>query len=81
MIDAFLRDLPRMVELPKDRILLIVDGYRDPDLKSAGEGSYFDRMRKALLARANAQGYEAIILYPMFLARNRATGERFEFPD
>ena len=80
VIDAFLRDLPRMVELPKDRILLIVDGYRDPDLKSASEGSYFDRMRKALLERANRQGYEAIDLDPIFLARHRATGERFDFP-
>jgi hypothetical protein len=80
VIDAFLRDLPRMVELPKDRVLLTVDGYRYPDLKGASEGAYFDRMRKALLERASAQGYEAIDLDPMFFARFRATGERFDFP-
>ncbi len=81
VIDAFLRDPPRMVELPKDRVVLTVDGYRYPGLKDASEGSYFDRMRKALLERAAAQGYEAIDLDPLFLARHRATGERFDFPD
>ena len=67
VIDAFLRDLPGMVELPRDRILLIVDGFRYHEVAAAGDGSYFDLMRKALLAKATAQGYEAIDLDPLFL--------------
>jgi hypothetical protein len=79
-IDAFLRDLPRRVDLPKDRVVLTVDGHRYPEAKGASEGDYFDRMRRALLGKASALGYEAIDLDPLFLARHRASGERFDFP-
>lgn len=79
-VDAFLRDLPRMVELPKERVVLIVDGHRYPEEARANAGGYFDRVRKALIEKAGALGYEAIDLDPMFLARHRASGERFDFP-
>jgi hypothetical protein len=78
VIDAFLRDLPRMVELPRNRILLTVDGFRYLESATAGAGSYFDLMRKALLAKAAAQGYEAIDLDPLFFSR-RAPGRRFDY--
>jgi hypothetical protein len=80
VIDAFLRDLPGMVELPRDRIVLLVDGFRSPEAAAAGAGSYFDLMRKALLAKAAAQGYEAIDLDPLFFAR-RTAGLRFDYPE
>jgi hypothetical protein len=81
VIDAFMRDLPRLVELPPSRVILTVDGFRDPEKARAGLGSYFDRMRKTLLAKASAQGYEAIDLDPSFFARRRETGEEFYVPD
>jgi hypothetical protein len=81
VIDAFLRDLPRMVELPKNRVLLTVDGFRHHAAAAAGAGSYFDRMRKALLAKAAAAGYEAIDLDQLFLAPGRAGNMRFDFPE
>lgn len=80
-IDAFFRDLPQVVGLPPQNVLFTLDGFRYPDAIAAGRGSYFDLMRHAFLAKAQALGYEAIDLDPRFVARNAATGERFEFPD
>ena len=80
-IDAFFRDLPELVALPRENILFTVDGFRYPPIIEAARGSYFDIMRKAFLAKAKDLGYEAIDLDPIFAARNASTGERFEFPD
>lgn len=80
-IDAFFRDLPEKVGLPPQNVLFTLDGFRYPGAIAAGRGSYFDLMRRAFLAKAQALGYEAIDLDPRFVARNAATGERFEFAD
>ena len=80
-IDAFFRDLPQVVGLPPQNVLFTVDGFRYPAAIEEGRGSYFDLMRSAFLAKAQALGYEAIDLDPRFVARWTATGERFEFPD
>jgi len=80
-IDAFFRDLPQVVGLPPQNVLFTVDGFRYPDAIAGGKGSYFDLMRRAFLAKAQAAGYEAIDLDPRFVAQNAATGERFEFAD
>ncbi len=56
VIDAFLRDLPRMVELAEGRIVLTVDGYRYSELKGANPGSFFERMPQALLEQAAGHG-------------------------
>ena len=81
VIDSFLRDLPRMVELPRNRVLLTVDGFRYHGAAVASEGSYFDLMRRALLTKATAQGYEAIDLDTLFLAPPRAGNMRFDYPE
>lgn len=79
-IDAFFRDLPALVGLPPNRILFITDGFRYPDVAVLGAGSYFDRMRRAFRAKAQSLGYEVIDLDPLFFARHRKTGERFDYP-
>jgi hypothetical protein len=79
VIDAFFRDLPAFVGLSPENVLFTVDGFRYPEAVAEGRGSYFDLMRRALLAKAAALGYEAIDLDALFLARHRATGEHVDF--
>jgi hypothetical protein len=81
VIDAFFRDLDSMVGLAHDRILFLVDGFHYPRAAASGAGSYFDRMRKAFLAKAAGLGYGVVDLDPKFFARYRTTGETFEVPD
>lgn len=78
-VDAFFRDLPDYTGLPASRILFVVDGFRYSDAATAHAGDYYDRMRRALLEKAVALGYDAIDLDPIFFERYRRTGERFEF--
>ena len=78
-LDAFFRDLPSYAGLPPSRILFIVDGLRYPDVAAASAGSFFDRMRKALLEKAASLGYDAIDLDPFFFEHHRRTGQRVEF--
>src|SRR5262245_44252750 len=78
-IDAFFRDLPSYAGLPPSRILFVVDGLRYPEVAAASAGSFFDRMRKALLEKAAALGYATLDLDPYFFAHHRRTGERIEF--
>ena len=78
-IDAFFRDLPEYAGLPPSRILFTVEGFRYPEVASAQVGSYFDRMRRALLEKATSLGYDAIDLDRTFFERHRRSGERFEF--
>jgi hypothetical protein len=80
MLDAFFRDLPERVGLPRERVLFTLDGFRTPTDAAAGRGSYFDLMRRAFLAKAQALGYEAIDLDRLFMAPERA-GQRFDYPD
>ena len=76
-IDAFFRDLPRLLKLPPERVLFTIDGFRYPE--AVATGTYFDLMRKTFLTKAQALGYEAIDLDPLFFERYRRNGERFEF--
>ena len=78
-VDAFFRDLPSYAGLPPSRILFVVDGLRYPDVAAASAGTYFDRMRRALLEKAASLGYDAIDLDPFFFEHYRRTGERMEF--
>ena len=80
VIDAFFRDLPDLTGLPPDRVMFTMDGFRYPELMAAGGGTYFDVMRRAFHAKAEALGYEVIDLDSNFFARHARTGERFEFP-
>jgi hypothetical protein len=78
-VDAFFRDLPSYAGLPPSRILFVVDGLRYPDVAAAAAGTYFDRMRRALLEKAASLGYATIDLDPHFFEHHRRTGERMEF--
>jgi hypothetical protein len=78
-VDAFFRDLPDYAGLSASRILFVVDGFRYPDAAAAQAGNYYDRMRRAFLAKAFSLGYDAIDLDPIFFEHHRRTRERFEF--
>jgi hypothetical protein len=78
-IDAFFRDLSGL-GLPPDRVLFTMDGFRYPEPAIAGAGTYFDVMRRAFRAKAEALGYEVIDLDRAFFARHGRTGDKFEYP-
>ena len=80
VIDAFFRDLPEMTGLAPDHIAFTLDGFRYPETEAAGAGTYFDRMRRAFIAKAEALGYETIDLDPPFQAHYRQYRQRFEWP-
>ena len=80
MLDAFFRDLPGRVGLPRERLLFTLDGFRTASDAEAGRGSYFDLMRQAFLAKAQGLGYEVIDLDLLFMASGRA-GQRYDYPD
>ena len=65
---------------PRERVLLAMDGFRYPEAADKGAGSYFDRMRRAFRAKAEALGYEIIDFDPAFFERHRQTAEKFEYP-
>jgi hypothetical protein len=79
-VDAFLRDLGQL-GLRAQCIAFTVDGFRYPDRVKSDAGTFIDIMRRYLIERASAHGYEAIDLDPLFLARYQETAERFEFPN
>ncbi len=80
MLDAFFRDLPERVGLPRERLMFTLDGFRTAADAQAGRGSYFDLMRQAFLAKARGLGYEVIDLDSLFMAPARA-GQRYDYPD
>jgi hypothetical protein len=80
-IDAFFRDVPERVGLSPDRVLFTLDGFRYADAARAGQGTYFDLMRRAFMEKAAAKGYEVIDLDARFIPRHARTGESFEFTD
>ena len=80
-IDAFFRDGGERVGLPPERILFTLDGFRYAGAAQAGQGTYFDLMRRAFMEKAAALGYEAIDLDTRFIPRHARTGESFEFAD
>jgi hypothetical protein len=79
-VDAFFRDLPEYTGLPPSRILFTVEGFRYADLAAVSAGNYLDRVRRALLEKAAALGYDAIDLDPPFFQHYRRTGARVELP-
>lgn len=81
VVDALFRDLPTIGGLPPERVLFLMDGFHYPATAAAAAGGYFDRMRKAFIAKAEALGYGVIDLDPQFFARYRKTGASFEVPD
>lgn len=80
-IDAFFRDLPERVGLPPERVLFTLDGFRYGPAAQALAGTYFDLMRRALMEKAAAKGYDVIDLDTRFIPRHARTGESFEFYD
>ncbi len=80
-IDAFFRDVPERVGLPPERVLFTLDGFRTAGAAQAGQGTYFDLMRRAFIERAAAKGYEVIDLDTRFIPRHARTNESFEFTD
>jgi hypothetical protein len=82
-VDHFFRELSQRTEIPKSRILFIVDGVR-PEVYSMSndddEGhSYFQLMRRYFMREASRQGYEVIDMHPRFWARHRRDNTKFEF--
>lgn len=83
-IDAFLAELPARAGLPPSRIAIVIDGvrpqlYDGPGAVDAVRDTYFPRMRKALMERAQRAGFEVVDLHPAFAADFEQRGERFEF--
>ena len=79
-IDSVFRDLPAIIGLPPDQVLFTLDGFRYPDNKAGGKGSYFDLMRKAFRSKAETLGYEVIDLDPRFFEHYAAHAQRFVYP-
>jgi hypothetical protein len=80
VIPAFFRDFPRMAGLPPDRVLFVMDGFRYPKEAALEAGGYTDRLRQGFDTAARAGGYETVDLDPLFFARYRQDGTRFEVP-
>lgn len=84
-VEVFLTRLSQETAIPASRIILVVDGMRSALYSEEGlqkaQGSYFDTMRRYLIAQAAQRGYVVIDMQPRFIERHRATGERFEYPD
>ena len=82
-VDYFLRELSQRAGIPKSRILFVVDGVRPEVYSGSDEGSegssYFHMMRRYFLTEAARLGYEAIDMQPLFWARHRRDGTKFEF--
>ncbi len=79
-VDRFLLDV-QTLGIPAKCIAFTLDGFRYPNAKSQGAGSFFDVMRRYFLEQAAANGLEAIDLDPEFFKRHETRGERFEYPN
>jgi len=81
-VDQFLRELPERSQLPRDKIVLVVDGMRPELYDSAAlarnANSYFGRMREYFISRGRESGYDVVDLQPIFSSHYRAHGQRFE---
>jgi hypothetical protein len=83
-VDHFLDRLPAMSGLASDSIVFVLDAMR-PAIYSAqalrlSENSYHAQMRRYFHASAAARGYQVLDMQPVFMARHRLDGARFEFP-
>lgn len=83
-VDWFFERLPEMSGLDAKRIVFVLDAVRpaiySEDELAAAEKGYHARMRRYFARRAGALGYEVRDMQPVFIARHRADGSRFEFP-
>jgi hypothetical protein len=83
VIDWFLDALPQQACLAPKDIVLTVDASRpqlyDPGALAATHASYFETMRRDLIAKARARGFLVLDLEPVFLAAYAKDGARFEF--
>lgn len=79
VIADFFRDLPRLVDLPPERVMFLMDGARYPEPASGAAGDEA-RSRRDFRTAAEARGYEAVDLAPLFFACYRQDGSRFEVP-
>lgn len=79
-VSAFLRDLQTVGGWKPSDVLFLVDGIRYPTESAATATSYFVQMRNHFMSVSRQQGFGAIDLDPLFFARHRADGSRFEFP-
>ncbi|MCA3263103.1 MAG: hypothetical protein ING44_14260 [Telmatospirillum sp.] len=77
-IDAFLADLPVRTGLAPDRIMFVVDGFRDPQAARAQADTYFAMMRSSFMARAVAAGYSAIDMDVPFFEAYAQRPQRFD---
>jgi hypothetical protein len=83
-VDYFFERLPEMSGLEPAAVAFVLDAvrpwiYSEAGLKEAEHG-YHARLRRYFAAQARALGYEVIDMQPVFIARHRADGARFEFP-
>jgi hypothetical protein len=77
IIAAFFRDLPGLGDLPPGRVLFVMDGAHYP--RSPVDDST-SRLRQSFRDAAQASGYEAVDLQPLFLAHSRHDATTFEIP-
>ncbi len=81
-VDLFFAQLPARSGLAPQDILFVLDGvrpelYDEQALAAAGE-RYHERMRRYFAAQARARGYAVLDMQPVFIARHRRDGARFE---
>jgi hypothetical protein len=84
-VETFLKLLPSLSGLPPSKIIMVVDGMRETIYNTervaaiAAYIDYVDVMRRYLIAKAQAGGFEVIDMQPRFLEHYRRYGQRFEF--
>lgn len=79
-VQEFLNRLPAASDLPAERILFLVDGFRYPKRAQDLANSYFGEMRGYFLREASARGYEAVDMDTPFFQNHAQSKAMFEFP-
>jgi hypothetical protein len=82
-VDRFFDELANRTGWSPADVLFVVDGLRlyDAERRRSAAGSYFVVMREYFLQAANARGYAAIDMDPLFDAAHAADGAVFEWED
>jgi hypothetical protein len=83
-VNRFFELLPTKTNLPKEKILFVLDGirpnlYTKQSLKES-RGSYFDIMRQYFIKTATTKGYEVLDMQPHFIKAHQEDNRTFEFP-
>ena len=81
-VDFFLEQLPARSGLPPERILLVLDADRPAmyEQDAAQRAARFHgQMMRYVAEQARARGFGIVDLEPVFVARHRRDGSRFEF--